>query len=315
MQIGIMIEGQDGLNWARWQRLLQAAEDLGYQCVFRSDHFTNASGEDKDSLELWVSLTYAATHTQRIEFGPLVTPVTFRHPAMTVRMAAAVDDLSGGRLVLGLGAGWQEREHTKFDVPFYDFPTRYAMFENALEITERLLHSDEAIDYDAEYFSLRDAVLLPRPKRAGGPPILIGGNGPKRTLPLVARYADEWNSLFLNVDAFKEHSALLNDLLAQAGRESGEVKRSMMTGTVFARTDAELKEAIDERSRRASNDISADDLMGRGLIVGTPSMWVEQLGKLQEAGLQRIMLQWLNLDDIDGLEVIARDVLPHFHTA
>ena len=121
--IGIMIEGQDGLNWTRWKRLIQSAEDFGYQCVFRSDHFTNASGVDKDSLELWVSLAYAAAHTERIEFGPLVTPVTFRHPSMTVRMAAAVDDLSGGRLVLGMGAGWQEREHKKFGVPFYNFPT------------------------------------------------------------------------------------------------------------------------------------------------------------------------------------------------
>ena len=125
-QIGIMIEGQDGLNWPRWQRILQTAEDCGYQCVFRSDHFTNAAGPDKDSLEVWISLAYAASHTQRIEFGPLVTPVTFRHPAMNLRYATAVDDLSGGRLVYGLGAGWQGREHQKFGVPFHDFSTRFA---------------------------------------------------------------------------------------------------------------------------------------------------------------------------------------------
>ncbi len=117
-QIGIMLEGQDGLNWERWGRILQAAEDFGYQCVFRSDHFTNSEPPDKDSLELWVSLTYAAISTRRIEFGSCVSPVTFRHPAMTVRMAAAVDDLSDGRLVLGLGAGWQDREHHNFGVPF-----------------------------------------------------------------------------------------------------------------------------------------------------------------------------------------------------
>src|SRR5262245_40664430 len=113
-QVGIMIEGQDGLNWERWEKLLHAAEDFGYQCLFRSDHFTNSSPPDKDALELWTSLTYAASVTKRIEFGPLVAPVTFRHPSMTVRIAAAVDDLSGGRLVLGMGAGWQDREHQKF---------------------------------------------------------------------------------------------------------------------------------------------------------------------------------------------------------
>lgn len=109
MEIALMVEGQNGLNWPRWQRIAQAAEDLGFVGLYRSDHYTNASGPDLDSLELWVSLTWLASHTSRIEFGPIVSPVSFRHPTMTARMAAAVDDLSGGRLQLGLGAGWQVR--------------------------------------------------------------------------------------------------------------------------------------------------------------------------------------------------------------
>lgn len=305
MQIGIMIEGQDGLNWDRWKRLLSAVEDLGFQCLFRSDHFTNPSGADKDSLELFVSLTYAASHTSRIEFGPMVAPVTFRHPAMTVRMASQIDDLSGGRLVLGLGAGWQEREHAKFGIPFYDFPTRYAMFEDALEVTMRLLLSDGPVNYDGEYFQLDDAILLPRPKRPAGPPVLIGGNGPKKTLPLVAKYADEWNAVFLDLNTLKERNALLDELLKENGRDKGDVRRSMMTGTMFARTDAELQSALKDRKE--------EDLQARGIIYGTPSMFVDQLGKVAELGLDRIMLQWGDQDDIDGLEILARDVLPHFH--
>src|SRR5262249_41403068 len=117
-QIGLMLEGQAGLNWKRWEHILKAAEEYGYQCVFRSDHFT-IDPPDEDSLETYVSLTYAASHTRRIEFGPLVSPTTFRHPTMTVRMAAAIDDLSEGRMILGLGAGWHEREHTQFGIPFY----------------------------------------------------------------------------------------------------------------------------------------------------------------------------------------------------
>ncbi len=306
MQIGIMIEGQDGLNWDRWKRLLSAVEDLGFQCLFRSDHFTNPSGADKDSLELFVSLTYAASHTSRIEFGPMVAPVTFRHPAMTVRMASQIDDLSGGRLVLGLGAGWQEREHTKFGIPFYDFPTRYAMFEDALEVTMRLLLSDGPVNYDGEYFQLDDALLLPRPTRPAGPPVLIGGNGPKKTLPLVAKYADEWNAVFLDVNTLKERNALLDELLKENGRDKGDVRRSMMTGTAFARNDAEFQSALKDRKE--------EDLQARGIIYGTPSMFVDQLGKVAELGLDRIMLQWGDQDDIDGLEILARDVLPHFHS-
>jgi F420-dependent oxidoreductase-like protein len=311
-QIGIMIEGQDGLNWDRWKRLLKLAEDGGFQCVFRSDHYTNAGPPDKDSLELWVALTYAASHTKRIEFGPLVTPVTFRHPTMTTRMAAAVDDLSGGRLVLGLGAGWQEREHTKFGVPFYDFPTRFDMFQEALGLTKLLLESDEPVSYSGNHFSLEEAILLPRPARKGGPPILIGGNGPKRTLPLVAQYAAEWNAVYLPLERYKERTAQLDQILEQNGRKPEEVKRSLMTGTVFARDDAGLKTALDERSRRTGQDNTVDDLTARGLIVGTPSMWVDQIGKYVEAGVERFMLQWLDLDDLEGLEIVASKVLPHF---
>lgn len=312
-QIGIMIEGQDGLNWERWSRILQTAEDFGYQCVFRSDHYTNASGPYKDALELWVSLTYAATHTNRIEFGSLVAPTTFRHPTMTVRMASQIDDLSNGRLILGLGAGWQEREHHNFGIPFYDVPTRHEMLEDALEITSRLLFSDAPVNYAGKHFQLDDAILLPRPKRPGGPPILIGGNGPKRTLPLVAKYADEWNGVYLTPDTYKERSALLDDLLRQNGREPGDVKRSLMTGTVFGKDDAAVKAALKDRSEQAGREITAQALMERGVIVGTPSAYVDQIGRFVEAGVERIMLQWLNQDDIEGLEIIARDVLPHFH--
>ncbi len=312
-QIGLMIEGQDGLNWTRWQRLLQAAEDLGFQCLFRSDHYTNTGPPDKDSLELWVSLTYAASHTRRIEFGPLVTPVTFRHPTMTVRMAAAVDDLSDGRLVLGLGAGWQEREHAKFGVPFYDFTTRYAMFEEALEVTRLLLQEDTPSTFEGEHFSLDEAQLLPRPQRPGGPPILIGGNGPKRTLPLVARYAREWNAVYLPLELYRERGARLDELLREQDRQPGDVKRSLMAGTIFARDEAALSASLAERSNRAGEEVTVESARDRGIIVGTPSMWVDQIGQYAEAGVERFMLQWLDQDDIDGLEVIARDVLPHFH--
>lgn len=306
-QIGLMIEGQDGLNWPRWVRLLKAAEEFGYQCLFRSDHFTNASAPDKDSLELWVSLVYAADHTQRIEFGPLVTPITFRHPAITARMAAAVDDLSGGRLVLGMGAGWQEREHYKFGVPFYDFPTRYARLTEGLEVVTRLLTSDAPVTFQGQYYTLDEAVLLPRPQRPGGPPILIGGNGPERTLPLVARYAAEWNAVFIRLETYQERRRQLDDLLDRQGRAPGSVKRSLMTQLIFGRDDADL--------RRKLGDRDADELVARGLIVGTAEAVIEQLGRFAEAGVERFTLQWLDQDNIADLELIARDVLPHFHGA
>ena len=312
-QIGLMIEGQDGLNWERWKRLLRAAEDFGYQSLFRSDHFTNASPPDKDSLELWISLTYAASHTVRIEFGSLVSPVTFRHPSMNARMAVQVDDLSGGRFVYGMGAGWQEREHRKFGIPFYDFPTRYDMLEEALEITIHLFNSDEAVSYNGQHFNLEEAILLPRPQREGGPPILIGGIGPKRTLPLVAQYADEWNAVFASVDDFRDRNELLNELLTEHGREAGEVKRSVMIGVHYARDDADVQRILDDFRQRTNREFTLDELAERGQFVGTAPLLIDRISPYVESGAERMMLQWLALDNIEGLELMARDILPHFH--
>jgi F420-dependent oxidoreductase-like protein len=302
MQIGIMIEGQNGLNWPRWQRIARAVEDLGFAALHRSDHFTNARPPDLDSLELWISLAWLASHTQRLQFGPLVTPVSFRHPAFTARMARDVDDLSGGRLILGVGAGWQEREHTNFGFDLLDVPQRFERFEEGLEVITRLLRSDEPVDVEGQFYRLHEAILLPRPTRPSGPPLLIGGNGPRRTLPLVARYADEWNGVYLRPDRFAELGARLDQLLQENGRQPGDVRRSLMTGIVFGRDQAQLAEKLRDRD--------AAELRDRGVIVGTPTETVDQLGRLAQVGVQKVMLQWLDLDDLDGLEALAREVLP-----
>ncbi len=297
-----MIEGQNGLNWPRWQRMARAVEDLGFAGLYRSDHYTNAEPPDLDSLELWVSLTWLASHTQRIEFGPLVSPVSFRQPTMTARIAAAVDDLSGGRLTLGLGAGWQEREHTNYSWNLLDIARRFQRFEEGLTIISHLLKSDTPLDFDGEYYKVREAVLLPRPARPGGPPLLIGGSGPKRTLPVAARWADEWNAVFVPPARFRELNAQLNDLLEARGRAPGNIRRSLMHGSVFGRDEAEVRRKLGNRSRAG--------LKERGVLVGTANKIVEQLGRYAEAGVQRLMVQWLDLDDLDGLEALARGVLP-----
>lgn len=305
-QIGLMIEGQDGLTWARWKNLLKAAEDYGFQCLFRSDHYT-IGPPDNESLETFVSLTYAASHTSRIEFGSLVAPTTFRQPALTVRMASAIDDLSGGRLVLGLGAGWHEREHKQFGIPFYDKAIRFEMFEDALEITSRLLKSDVPVSYTGKHFSLDEAILLARPQRTGGPRLLIGGNGPKKTLPLVAKFADEWNAVGIPVSAVKERNALLDTLLIENGRKPTDVKRSLMTTVLFGKTDAEVAALVAQHPGKEQSD--ADPIR----VIGTASGVIDHLGKFVEAGVERFMLRWYDFDDIAGLEALAKAILPHFH--
>jgi alkanesulfonate monooxygenase SsuD/methylene tetrahydromethanopterin reductase-like flavin-dependent oxidoreductase (luciferase family) len=247
-------------------------------------------------------LTWLATHTRRIEFGSLVTPVSFRDPRMTARIARDVDDLSDGRLTLGVGAGWQEREHTNFGYDLLNVPQRFARFQEGLEVITRLLRSTEPVSFAGQYYHLHEAILLPRPQRPSGPPILIGGNGLRQTLPLVARYADEWNAVFAPVTRWVELSARLDELLRLGGRQPRDVRRSLMTSLVFGLDEDEVQRKL--RGRNAS------DLMEQGTIVGTPAEVKRQLERLAKAGLQRVMLQWLDLDDLTGLEALARAVLP-----
>src|SRR5688572_1070219 len=153
LEVAIMVEGQNGLNWPRWQRLATAVEQLGFVGLYRSDHFTNGNPPDLDSLELWVSLTWLATHSRRLVFGPLVTPFSFRDPVFTARIAGAVDDLSGGRLTLGLGAGWQDREHNKFGYDLLDVERRFKRYEEGVQVVKALLRSAEPVNFKGEFRS------------------------------------------------------------------------------------------------------------------------------------------------------------------
>ncbi|MBW4437112.1 MAG: TIGR03560 family F420-dependent LLM class oxidoreductase [Pleurocapsa minor GSE-CHR-MK-17-07R] len=300
--IGLMIEGQWGLTWARWDALLKAAEDYGLQSVFRSDHYTIGPPDD-NSLECFISLTYAALHTKRIEFGQLVSPTTFRQPVLTARMAAQIDDLSGGRLCLGLGTGWHDREHHQYGIPFFDQNIRYEMFEDALEITTRLYRQEEPVTYQGKHFSLNGAVLLPRPARKNGPPIIIGGNGPNRTLPLAAKYADEWNAVHLTLGDFKARNERLNELLDAIGRPRTEVRRSLMIPVTIAPNEAELKKKLGDQFQ------AADALVEWKRIIGLPEQVLEQVGRYAEAGMDRIMLMWQDQTDIEGIHLLAETLV------
>src|SRR6266699_401751 len=284
--LSIMIEGQNGLTWPRWKQVVREVEDLGFAGLFRSDHYKHAQPPDDESLELIVSLTYLADHTRRLHFGSLVAPVSFRDPALLTRQAVALDDLSGGRLILGVG----------------------------LEVITRLLRSEEPVTYEGRFFHLRGADLLPHPGRSGGPPILIGGNSSTYTLPLVARYADLWNANFLTPDTFQKRSATLDRLLRAAGRNPGDVRRTVMLGLFFARDMSELERQLRETQGFAGQSLESfiDALKASEIaIAGTPDMILEQIHAYEQAGAEEVMLQWLDLDDMEGLRAFAASVLPH----
>lgn len=304
LEVAIMLEGQNGLTWGRWKQWVQAVEDLGFAGLYRSDHFTNAEPPDLDSLELWVSLTWLASHTARIEFGQLVSPASFRHPVFLARLAKDLDDLSGGRMNLGLGAGWQAREHDMFGFDLLKGGGRFRRFEEAAEVIWKLLKDGQPVDFDGEYYRLRGARLLPAPARPGGPRLTIGGNGRRRTLPLAAQFADIWNADGVGPEEFAALNAHLDGLLAAEGRPSSAVKRTAMIGLAFG---ADHTEAA---AKLAARGADPEGFRRRGGIVGTASEVIEELEKFAAAGLERAVLQWLEWDDVAGLERLARDVLP-----
>ena len=297
--VALMIEGQMGVNWPRWKRLAEAAERAGFAGLYRSDHFVEPTGPFDDALELWSSLLWLAAETRRIEFGPMVSPVSFRDPVVTAWTASAVDDLSGGRLQLGIGAGWNEREHEVFGYGLLDLDARFRRLAEALEVVTRLLKGHGPQQFDGEFYQLRNAEMRPRPARPGGPPIVVGGNGPRRTLPLAARWADEWNGVYLTPDGFADRCRRLDDLLREQGRAPASLRRTLMTRVVLGRDDAELERKLQGES--------AASLAAEGVLVGGPGEIAAGLRALREAGAQRVMLQWLDgLDDLEGIEALGR---------
>jgi F420-dependent oxidoreductase-like protein len=299
IDVGLMIEGQLGVNWSRWQRLVRVAEEAGYAGLYRSDHFTEPKGPHLDALELWTSLTWLAANTTRISFGPVVAPVSFRDPRIAAWQAAAIHGLAPGRLRFGLGAGWMEREHEEWGFDLLGLDARFQRFAEALEIVTRLLRNKGPVSFSGEFYQLDGAELVPNPVSQGAVPIVIGGNGRRRTLPLAARFADEWNGVYLSPDEFRERSRMLDDLLRDAGRQPGEVRRTLMTRVIFGKDDDQLTERLAGES--------ADELRSKGQIVGTAQQIPAQLRELEAAGVQGVMLQWVDdLDDIEGIAALGR---------
>jgi len=221
-------------------------------------------------------------------------------------MAVAVDDLSGGRLTLGLGAGWQAREHTNYGFDQLDLSARFDRFGEALEVITRLLRYEAPVDFEGRYYKLKDAVLLPRPQRKDGPPVLIGAKGAQRSLSLVARFADEWNAFEISPERFASLNRQLDELLIAQGRRPDQVRRSLMTNCTFGRDEAEVRRKV---AARTYARLSLEEFRQQGALVGTANELVDQLGKWAEVGVQRVMLQWLDLDDLDGLEAMAKGLL------
>jgi alkanesulfonate monooxygenase SsuD/methylene tetrahydromethanopterin reductase-like flavin-dependent oxidoreductase (luciferase family) len=310
LSVGIMIEGQEGLTWERWQRLARTVEACGYESLFRSDHLTGLFGESRrPSLDTWASLTWLATGTSRIRFGPLVCPLTFYHPALLAKRAAAVDQLSGGRLDLGLGAGWHEPEHRMFGIPFPSLKERLDRLDCGARLI-RALGEGRPVTLDQPYYPLAAAESYPLPAR-GRLPLLIGARGEKRALRIVAEHADEWNTTRVTFEDYRVKRAALERHCNAVGRDPATITRSLMVPVIVGRSEADTATRRDRA--RASFPRLPEDAAGwrsAGFLHGSPEDVGEDLARWRELGIQRVMLQMIDQEDLAAIELIAREILP-----
>ena len=308
LQLTIMIEGQEGLTWERWRRLARTVEDAGYAGLFRSDHLTGLFGEPtRPSLDCWASLTWLAANTRRLRFGPLVCPLTFYHPALLAKRAAAVSELSGGRLDLGIGAGWHEGEHAMFGIPFPPVKERLDRLQYGARAI-RALWRGQPVTLDQPHYPLRQAQSFPVP--AGSLPLIIGGRGERRTLRIVAESADEWNITRVTVEEYAAKARVLAEHCRTVGRDPATIRRSLMIPVITGRTPAEVAARL-ERARAIFPRVPADEAGWRaaGFLFGVIGEVRQQLEGWAAAGIGRAMLQMLDMDDLEAMQLIARECL------
>lgn len=311
-----MIEGQEGLTWKRWRRLADAVDRLGYESLWRSDHLFSLFGvAARPGLDTWPSLTYLATATRRIRFGPLVCPITFRHPSMLAREAAAVDVLSGGRLELGLGAGWHEGEHRAFGIPYPPTGERIRRLDESIRVIQALWAGGPA-RFDGKFYRLDGGTAWPKPAQQPRIPFVIGGKGPK-VLEVAARYADEWNcGGSQKPAAVRERTRTLEAACRKVGRDPKTIRRSWMGGILIGESGAALErrarvvqEYVTTRAATAAARLPGE-LREAGWLVGTPEEIVGQMRELTAEGISRFNLQFFTLDDLDAVALIAEHVIP-----
>jgi F420-dependent oxidoreductase-like protein len=302
----LMIEGQEGVTWPQWLALARACEEHAIPALFRSDHYLNLDGHhpERGALDAWATINALAAVTATVRLGTLVSPATFRHPSLLAKLVVTADHVSGGRIDLGLGAGWHEREHEAYGFPFPETRVRMDMLEEQIQVI--LGHWGEApFSFSGEHYTVRELEAEPKPVQRPRPPLIMGGSGGRRSAALAARYADEYNTPFATVEAIRERRAQVEQACARAGRDP--LPFSVMTGVVLGSDAADL----DARRRRLSEVRGEDpDAFAAhppaGWVVGTVEDAAEQLGALREAGVSRVMCQQLLHDDLEAVALLGQ---------
>jgi F420-dependent oxidoreductase-like protein len=307
-----MVEGQENVTWEQWVALARGCEDHGLEGLFRSDHYLSVfDDESRGSLDAWATLAGLAAVTERIRLGTLVSPVTFRHPSVLAKMAVTVDHISGGRVELGLGAGWHVPEHLSYGFDYPDDEVRLELLAEQLEIVHGSW-SEAPLTFEGRQYTLRDLRALPRPVQQPHPPLIVGGRAGKRSAELAARWADEYNVVFASPQECARRRARVERAWADAGREEA-VRFSLMTGCVVGadRKDLVARARASMAAVREDGDPEAFlEHWAETWVIGTVDQAVERLRALENAGVERVMLQQIVHEDVEKVELLGREIAP-----
>jgi F420-dependent oxidoreductase-like protein len=318
MRICVMVEGQQGVRWNDWLALADACERLGFEGLFRSDHYFSARGvSGRGSTDAWTLLGGLAARTTRIRLGTLVSPVTFRQPALLAKAATTVDEISGGRVEIGMGAGWWAEEHTQFGFPFADVQERWQRLEEEVPIVHGLLTGDR-FTHEGVHYRLEDAEFLPKPVQRPRPPFILGGSrvGP-RMQRLIGRYADEFNTVGGTPAEVEQRFARAREGVATEARDPSSLVTSLMTWFFVGRTEEEYLEKLRRAQAIDPYGPTFDEYRDEAeadFIVGSADRAVERLREYADAGVQRIFLNHELYDDIEMLELVAAEIAPKVRT-
>jgi len=306
-KLRIYTASQQGTDYANLLRVARTAEDCGYDAFFTSDHYLKLGDVPglPGPVDAWITMAGLARETRTIRLGTLMSSATFRLPGPLAIAVAQIDQMSGGRVELGLGTGWYAEEHTAYGIPFPALHERFDRFEEQLAVITGLWDTPpgKTFSYEGTHYRLTDSPALPKPVQQPRPPILIGGDGPVRTPRLVARYADEFNVPFLPLDATTPLIARARHACRAVGRDPNTLHLSVTQVLCCGRTPRELR-------RRAEALGPEGGPFSKSRISGTPSEVVDKIGRFVEAGATRLYLQPLDLEDLDHLELVAAEVLP-----
>jgi F420-dependent oxidoreductase-like protein len=299
MRVCLMIEGQEGVTWGDWMRLAGLTEEHGLEGLFRSDHYTAIIRPDADAHDAWATLAGLAAVTSRIRLGTMVSPATFRHPSVLARMAATVDHISGGRVEVGVGSGWYEREHAAHGFAFPDGKERFALFAEQVEVLVRSW-TEERFEHHGTHYTLHDQLALPRPLQRPHAPLVLGGTVKPRFAALAARYATEVNTLGAPTEELAARKAALDRACTEAGRDPTTLGYSVMTSCFLGETDADVVERVARFLAVRGDDTDPASLIAERRdrwLVGTVDEAASRLEELRGVGVGRVFLQHLNHSD------------------